>query len=169
MKWGKVVDFACNQDEMSEYSTPMSCFMGTYMHSLDPKGRLTVPRRFREGFSAGGMITRGIDSCLELMPTAAWSVKAERVANLDEFRREGRNARRALFANAAPLEFDKQGRISIPAPLREMVGIAKDVAVVGAGERVEIWCAQQWAALQADLPATIADTFRAAAEGGPTT
>ncbi len=141
--------------------------MGTFMHSLDSKGRLTVPSRFREGLADGGAIARGIDNCLEILPVAAWEAKAERVAGLDEFRSEGRSARRALFANAIQLDIDRQGRVSIPAPLREMVGISKEVAVVGAGEKIEIWRAEEWDQLQADLPATIADTFRTASETGP--
>lgn len=145
----------------------MERFMGTYMHSLDSKGRLTVPSRFRDGLADGGAITRGIDTCLEILPMGAWEAKAERVTGLDEFRSEGRNARRALFASAVRLDIDRQGRVSIPAPLREMVGIAKEVAVVGAGEKIEIWCAEKWGQLQAGLPATIADTFRTASETGP--
>ena len=141
--------------------------MGTFMHSLDSKGRLTVPSRFREGLADGGAITRGIDDCLEILPVAVWDARAERVSGLDEFRDEGRSARRALFANAIQLDIDRQGRVSIPAPLREMVGIAKEVAVVGAGEKIEIWCAEKWDQLQAGLPATIADTFRTASETGP--
>ena len=146
---------------------PMECFMGTFLHSLDPKGRLTVPSRFREGLADGGAITRGIDPCLEILPLAAWTAKAARVTGLDEFQNAGRNARRALFANAAPLELDRHGRVSIPAPLREMVGITKEVAVVGAGEKIEIWCVEKWDQLQAGLPATIAETFRTASEAGP--
>lgn len=145
----------------------MERFMGTYMHSLDSKGRLTVPSRFREGLADGGAITLGPDGCLEILPMAAWEAKAERVTGLDEFREEGRIARRALFANATGLDIDRQGRVSIPAPLREMVGIAKEVAVIGAGETIEIWCAEKWDQFQAGLPATIADTFRTASETGP--
>ena len=141
--------------------------MGTYMHSLDSKGRLTVPSRFRDGLTDGGAITRGIDDCLEILPMAAWEAKADRVTGLDEFRSEGRSARRALFANAIQLDIDRHGRVSIPAPLREMAGIAREVAVVGAGEKIEIWCAAKWGQLQAGLPATIAGTFRTASETGP--
>ena len=141
--------------------------MGTYLHSLDSKGRLTVPSRFRAGLADGGTITRGIDECLEIMSRDVWLEKANRVSSLDEFRAEGRNARRALFANAAPIELDRHGRISIPAPLRNMVGIEKDVAVVGAGERIEVWRAEEWNRLQESLPATIAETFRSAAMSGP--
>ncbi len=122
----------------------MHSYKGTYLHSLDSKGRLTMPSRFRELTPDGGVLAQGIETCLDFYPPDEWNARAGRVVGTDDFTVAGRNARRKLFATAEDCGFDKQGRIVIPATLRAAVGIEKDVAVVGSGERIEIWSIEEW-------------------------
>jgi MraZ protein len=122
----------------------MKSYMGTHLHSLDSKGRLTMPSRFRELTPDGGVLAQGIEKCLDFYPPEEWDARAGRVGDTDVLTVAGRNARRQLFATAEDCGFDKQGRLVIPAGLRAAVGIEKDVAVVGAGDRIEIWSIEEW-------------------------
>tara|TARA_Y100000590_G_scaffold384055_1_gene455160 strand:- start:202 stop:648 length:447 start_codon:yes stop_codon:yes gene_type:complete len=137
----------------------MRTFMGTYLHSLDSKGRLTVPSRFRELMPDGATLTEGVEQCLDLYPGEVWQQKANRVVALDDFTPEGRNARRKLFANAEPAEFDRQGRVILSQSLRQSAGIEKDVAVVGAGEKIEIWSQESWEQQKRRVDESAADTM----------
>ena len=103
-----------------------------------------MPSRFRELTPDGGVLAQGIEKCLDFYPPEEWNARAGRVVGTDDLTVAGRNARRKLFATAEDCGFDKQGRIVIPATLRAAVGIEKDVAVVGSGERIEIWSIEEW-------------------------
>ena len=103
-----------------------------------------MPSRFRELTPDGGVLAQGIDECLDFYPPDQWNTRVGRVTDTDDFTVAGRNARRKLFASAEDCEFDKQRRIVIPASLRAAVGIEKNVAIVGAGERIEIWSIEEW-------------------------
>ena len=128
-------------------------FLGRHAHAIDSKGRLAIPARFREGLAGGVVVTRGIDRCLSLYPLAAWEPLAAKVAALPTGDPDARDFRRIVFAEAADLVPDAQGRILLLPELRRFAGLEKDVLVVGVHTHVEVWSPAAWEALQARLDA----------------
>jgi len=120
-------------------------FLGEYQHSLDSKGRIIVPSRFREELGAKFIATKGLDNCLFLYPMEEWKIIEEKLTALPFTRADVRSFARFFFSGASELEIDKQGRILLPANLREYAGIEKDLIVIGVGARVEIWASHSWA------------------------
>lgn len=128
-------------------------FLGRYAHNLDAKGRLAIPARFRDALADGVVLTRGIDRCLALYPMAAWRPLAEKVAALPLTDADARNFRRLVFAEAADLELDAQGRILIPPDLRRYAGLEREALVVGVDTSIEIWSPERWQAVADSLDA----------------
>ena len=126
-------------------------FLGRYAHSLDAKGRLAIPARFRDELAAGLVLTRGIDRCLSLYPMAAWLPLAERVSALPLTDPDARNFRRMVFAEAVNLDLDGQGRILVPEELRRYGGLEREAVVVGVHTSVEIWSVERWEAVNAQM------------------
>ncbi|HPT83246.1 MAG TPA: division/cell wall cluster transcriptional repressor MraZ [Limnochordia bacterium] len=119
-------------------------FLGEYQHSLDAKGRLTIPAKFREELGEGAIITRGLDHCLFLFPSHEWSVLENKLRTLPLTKHDARQFVRFLFSGATECELDKQGRIMLPLNLREYAGIDKDAVVIGVASRIEIWSRAKW-------------------------
>lgn len=128
-------------------------FLGRYAHNLDAKGRLAIPARYREALADGVILTRGIDRCLALYPLEAWRPLAEKVAALPLTDADARNFRRLVFAEAADLGLDTQGRILVPPDLRRYAGIEREALVVGVNTSLEIWSPERWAAVESSLDA----------------
>jgi len=124
-------------------------FIGQYSHSLDSKGRVAVPAKFRPELMKA-VVTKGLDSCLFLYPQKEWKKIAEKVADLPIDRSDNRAFSRAILAGAAEVEFDKQGRIILPDYLRNFAGITKDVIIIGLYNRLEIWDESKWNAYKKD-------------------
>jgi MraZ protein len=119
--------------------------LGEYEHTVDEKNRLTLPARFRESFSEGVVISRGMDRCLSVYPRAAWeSAVDDRLGALDPLSRETRSLQRYFYAAAAEAELDKQGRIVIPSGLVEYAELGRDVIVAGVRDRLEVWNRDTW-------------------------
>ena len=119
--------------------------LGEYEHTIDDKNRLTLPAKFRQAFSDGLVLTRGIERCLTAYPRNEWSAIVEsRLRELDLFSREGRVMQRYFFSGAAEAELDKQGRVMIPAALAEHAGLGKEVVVAGIRDHLEIWDRAAW-------------------------
>lgn len=116
--------------------------IGEYQHSLDPKGRVNFPARLREGLGARFIITKGLDNCLFVYSEEEWKVLEDKIRALPVSK--ARSLQRFLFAGAVDVEPDKQGRVLIPANLREYAGLTKDVMVIGASVRAEIWDKDKW-------------------------
>ena len=114
-------------------------FTGEYDHALDQKGRLIVPAKFREQLGQTFMVTKGLDKCLYVYSDEAWHRIEESLQSQSMLTKDRRKFMRNFFAGAAECEIDKQGRILIPAKLREYAGIDKDVVSIGVFSRVEIW------------------------------
>ncbi|WP_075572174.1 division/cell wall cluster transcriptional repressor MraZ [Megasphaera coli] len=114
-------------------------FMGEYAHTVDAKGRVIMPAKFREELGATFVVTRGLEGCLSVYTQEAWAQFAESVKKLQASKENVRAFKRFLFGSAAELEFDKQGRILIPATLRDYGKLIKDVVVLGTGDKIEIW------------------------------
>ena len=126
-------------------------FTGEYRHSLDAKGRVAVPSRFRADLRGGAFLSRWIDLCLGLFPRDAWDTLAGKVAALPVTDAGARTFSRFLFASAYEVELDGQGRVVVPAGLREWAGLDGDVVVVGARDHVELWAPARWAEYSADM------------------
>ncbi|PIU51624.1 cell division/cell wall cluster transcriptional repressor MraZ [Candidatus Desantisbacteria bacterium CG07_land_8_20_14_0_80_39_15] len=123
-------------------------FMGEYQHSLDKKGRLIVPSKFREilteKYEDKFVITRGLDNCLFLYPSDEWREIERKVKTLSMLKREARAFKRFLISGAVECVLDKQGRIMIPFNLRQHAHIERDVVLIGAVEKIEIWSKENW-------------------------
>lgn len=117
----------------------MAELLGTHSYSLDPKGRVSLPARFREAFDEGLWLTVGQDRCLYCFPRAEWQRRAAEVGASPLSDPDGRAFARLFFASADEVRLDGQGRVTIPQRLREAVGIGKDVVVLGVRDRMEIW------------------------------
>lgn len=119
-------------------------FLGRYSHSIDAKGRVAIPARFRDALGGEAVVTRGIDRCLSLYPLAAWAELAEKVSSLSITDPDARAFRRMFFAEAANVELDKQGRILIPPELRRYANLDGDAVIVGMHTYAEIWSPGSW-------------------------
>jgi len=119
-------------------------FLGEYQHTIDAKGRLIVPARLREGLGDRFIVTKGLDGCLFAYPQEEWSALEKKMRSLPFTRADARAFVRFFFAGATECEIDKQGRVLIPANLREYAGLEKEVVVIGVSSRVEIWSRENW-------------------------
>ena len=119
-------------------------FMGEYSHSLDPKGRMTIPAKFRERLGERFVVTRSLDTCLAVYDMEAWEAFSKKLSELPYNAQEQREFVRFFFSGAAEVEPDKMGRILLPPPLRVAARIEKDVVLIGAGSRIEIWSKELW-------------------------
>ena len=114
-------------------------FMGEYNHTIDTKGRLIIPSKFREELGEEFVVTKGLDGCLFVFPNPAWQEFEEKLRTLPLTNKSARQFSRFFVAGATPCELDKQGRILLPATLREFAGLEKDVVLVGVLSKIEIW------------------------------
>ncbi len=120
-------------------------FIGQYNHSIDDKGRLAIPAKFREVLGRGAIVTRGLDSSLFLLPLEEWDKLASKIADLPLGQANARSFARLMLAGAMEVTLDKQGRCIVPDYLRTYAGLQKDVVIVGVNTRLEIWDAGRWA------------------------
>ena len=118
--------------------------MGEYNHTIDPKGRVIVPAKFRETLGEQFVVTKGLDGCLFVYDEQEWNIFEEKLKTLPITNKEARAFVRFFLAGAATVEVDKQGRILLPGVLREFAKLEKDVVLVGVGSRVEIWSKECW-------------------------
>jgi MraZ protein len=122
----------------------MIMFMGEYRHTIDQKGRLIIPAKFRDDLGDKFVATKGLDRCLFVYSPDEWSNLEQRLKALPLTNKDARAFVRFFFAGAAECEIDKQGRILLPANLREYASLVKDVVLVGVLTRVEIWSKDIW-------------------------
>jgi len=118
--------------------------MGEFQHTLDDKGRVTIPVKFREGLGASFVMTRGLDQCLFVYPQSEWQILEDKLKTLPLTRADARSFVRFFFSGATECELDKQGRINIPATLREYAKLERDCVVIGVSDRVEVWNETNW-------------------------
>jgi MraZ protein len=120
-------------------------FLGEFEHSLDDKGRLAIPAKFRPELGQGLVLTRGLDRCLFAWPMAEWQIVADKLGRLSLMHAEARRLQRLLFAGAVDTQLDRLGRVLVPAFLRGYAGLEDAVVVAGVLNRIEIWDRGQWA------------------------
>ena len=125
-------------------------FMSEYNHTVDAKGRLIIPSKFREILGDEFVISKGMDGCLFVYANDDWKAFEEKLTSLPLINKEARQFARFFLAGAAQVEVDKQGRILLPASLRSFANLDKDVGLVGVGSRIEIWDKEKYEALSAD-------------------
>ena len=119
-------------------------FMGEYAHSLDPKGRVIIPSKFREAIGERCVITRSLDHCLCIYTMEDWDKFVSRLSSIPYNAKEQRQLVRFFMSGANEAELDKQGRVLIPGNLRIAAGIDKDVVLAGVGSRIEVWSRDAW-------------------------
>lgn len=119
-------------------------FMGEYHHSIDAKGRLIVPSKFREELGEMFIITRGLDQCLFGYPLSEWTLLEEKLKGLPLTKKDARAFTRFFFSGATESELDKQGRVNIPAPLLQYAKLEKECVILGVSNRIEIWSKSIW-------------------------
>ena len=119
-------------------------FMGEYSHTIDTKGRLIIPSRFREELGETFVVTKGLDGCLFVFSDEEWKAFEIKLKSLPLTNKNARQFARFFVAGATPCELDKQGRILVPATLREFAGLEKDVVLTGMLNRIEIWSKDKW-------------------------
>ena len=119
-------------------------FMGEYNHTVDAKGRLIVPSKFREQLGDEFVVTKGLDGCLFVYENTEWKALEEKLHALPLTNANARKFSRFFLAGATTCEVDKQGRILLPAVLRDFAGIDKEAVLVGVGSRIEIWNREAW-------------------------
>ena len=127
-------------------------FTGEYRHTVDDKGRIAVPAKFRAQLGVGTVVSRWLDECLAIHTKAGWDDLAAKVAALPITDPAARRFQRFVFAGATEVDVDKQGRILLPAYLRQSVGLTGEAVLVGSRDHAEIWAPDRW------------DTYRKALE-----
>ncbi len=118
--------------------------MGEYNHTIDTKGRLIIPSKFREALGDEFVVTKGLDGCLFVYDNEEWQNFEGKLKTLPLTNKDARQFVRFFLAGAAAVEVDKQGRILLPSVLREFAGLEKEVVLVGVASRVEIWSKEKW-------------------------
>lgn len=125
-------------------------FMSEYSHTVDAKGRLIVPAKFREQLGDEFVVSKGMDGCLFVYANDDWNAFEQKLTSLPLINKEARQFARFFLAGAALVEVDKQGRILLPANLRDFAKLEKDVVLVGVGSRIEIWSKENWENISTD-------------------
>lgn len=132
-------------------------FVGTSAHTLDDKGRLVLPAKYRDELGDGAFVTKSLDGCLSIYRADDFEARTE---DMKEQVRAGtlpRNAVRSLTAGASEANLDRQGRVTIPPLLREYAGLRDAVVVTGFIDHIEVWDAERWRAVDADGSASLQD------------
>ena len=126
-------------------------FFGTYKHSLDTKGRIIIPANCRDELGSQFLLMRGIEECLYVYPGTEMQKFEAQFATIPRTDRNGQAFIRMFMSSMSVCDFDNQGRIGIPADLREYAGLKKDAVVIGAYTRLEIWSADKWQQYSAEM------------------
>ena len=130
---------------------------GEFNHSIDSKGRLIIPSKFREILGEDFVITKGLDGCLFLYPNNEWQIFENKLRTLPITNKNARTFTRFFLGSAVDGGLDKQGRVLVSSALREFAGLEKEVVLVGVLDRVEIWDKAKWANNNADVEGNMDD------------
>ena len=126
-------------------------FTGEYRHSVDDKGRLAVPAKFRTQLADGAVVCKWLDNCLAILTRNGWEELAAKTATLPLTNPGSRAFQRHIFGGAAEAELDRQGRLLLPAYLREFAELTGDVVILGARDHAEIWAPNRWTEVRRSL------------------
>jgi MraZ protein len=125
-------------------------FIGEFSHSIDHKGRIAIPAKFRANLATGCVVTRGLDNSLSIYPATEWEKMARKWAALPIYSADARAFSRLMLSGAMDLEIDKQGRVVIPPYLREYAGLKNEAIICGVYNRLEIWAKDKWEEYRTD-------------------
>ena len=143
-----------------------SMFLGEYQHTLDAKGRVSLPAKFRAEVTGSLVVSKGLDNCLYVYSADEYKRFVESLTTGSDFNSKKRQLRRFFVAGAQEAELDSAGRISLSPALREHAGLKKEIAVTGNGDRIEIWDAEAWATYNGEAEGSIEDLAEGLAEAG---
>lgn len=132
-------------------------FIGQYSHKIDEKGRIILPSKFRDDLGTEFIIARGLDGCLSVYPMTKWQEIAEKLSSLPNTKKMARDYSRLILSSAANVEFDKTGRINIPAHLLKIAQIEKECIVIGIGDSLEIWDYERWTHYNSTIDSSFED------------
>ena len=119
-------------------------FIGEYHHTIDEKGRIIIPAKFREELGNNFIITRGIENCLFVYSEENWAKITNKLNSLPFTKKDARTFNRFFMSGATNVELDKQGRVNISKPLIDYAGLLKDCVIIGTGDRLEVWSQESW-------------------------
>ncbi|WP_077614481.1 division/cell wall cluster transcriptional repressor MraZ [Caenibacillus caldisaponilyticus] len=119
-------------------------FMGEYQHTIDEKGRIIIPSKFREELGQTFVLTRGLDQCVFGYPMDEWKQLEQKLKALPFTKKDARAFTRFFFSGASESQLDKQGRVNISPPLREYAKLEKECVIIGVSNRIEIWNKSIW-------------------------
>lgn len=136
VKWGKVGNRV--------QGVGKDMFMGEFQHTIDDKGRIIIPAKFRELLGSSFVATRGLDSCLFVYPMEEWGIMEQKLKSLSLMKSDARAFSRFFFSGATECVWDKQGRVNLPGNLRQYAKLDKDCVILGVSNRVEIWNKELW-------------------------
>jgi MraZ protein len=125
-------------------------FIGEYRHTVDSKGRIAVPVRFRDQLPEGSVVASWVDPCGSIHPPDEWDKFMHRLDELPVGNPRARKMARALASRAFPIEMDRQGRFVLPPAVREWAGLRGEVMLVGARDHIELWNPDRWAEASAE-------------------
>ena len=119
-------------------------FIGEYHHTIDEKGRIIIPAKFRDALGKEFIITRGIENCLFVYSLQNWANITNKLSSLPFTKKDARTFNRFFMSGATNVELDKQGRVNISQPLTQYANLLKDCVIIGTGDRLEIWSQESW-------------------------
>ena len=119
-------------------------FIGEYHHTIDEKGRIIIPAKFREELGNTFIITRGIENCLFVYSKENWAKITDKLSSLPFTKKDARTFNRFFMSGATNVELDKQGRVNISKPLIDYANLLKDCVIIGTGDRLEVWSQESW-------------------------
>lgn len=119
-------------------------FIGEYHHTIDEKGRIIIPSKFRESLGKEFIITRGIENCLFVYSLQNWADITNKLSSLPFTKKDARTFNRFFMSGATNVELDKQGRVNISKPLIDYANLIKDCVIIGTGDRLEVWSQESW-------------------------
>jgi MraZ protein len=141
-------------------------FLGEHQHTLDAKGRVSLPAKFRAEMTGSLVVSKGLDKCLYVYSADEYRRFVETLTTGNDFNSKQRQLRRFFVAGAQDVELDSAGRISLSPALREYAGLKKEIAVTGNGTRIEIWDAAAWATYNGEGEGSIEDLAEELADAG---
>ena len=119
-------------------------FIGEYHHTIDDKGRIIIPAKFRTELGTEFIITRGIENCLFVYSIENWNKITDKLNSLPFTKKDARNFIRFFMSGATNVELDKQGRVNVTTPLIQYAELNKECVIIGTGDRLEIWSQESW-------------------------
>ena len=143
---------------MAGYERGAEMFLGTHAPKLDDKGRVILPARFRDELANGLVLTRGQERCIYVFTTKDFDTHLERLREATLTSKAGRDFLRLFLSGASSEIPDKQNRVTVPPALREYAGLNKDLTVIGAGNRAEIWSTTAWESYYEDREQAFSET-----------